>query len=67
MARHEEVIEILEALTQDYFDNICVQLSTNKTLYPKDLATLKTILGPVTFFEFVGYVESMGEYELLED
>lgn len=66
MERGEEVTQILETLTQEYFDNICVQLSANKTIYPMDLTVVRSTLGPITFNQFVHYVESMGEYDILE-
>lgn len=65
--RGEEVVSILETLTQEYFDNICVQLSANKTIYPMDLAIVRGTLGPITYINFVAYVESQGEYELRTD
>ena len=65
--RHKEVVDILETLTQEYFDNICIQISSNKTIYPMDLAVIKQTLGPITFYQFTAYVESMGEYTLSED
>lgn len=66
-SRNEVVNNILEYQTQKYFDNICEDLSYgDRRIRKDDLFLVRSTLGPITYNNFVAYVESMGIYTLDE-
>lgn len=60
------IVDILEAETQDYFENIAEQIArkTDKVIDSERAQVIRATLGPITFNQFVSYINDNTEFEV---